>query len=156
MWLLASFWVLWCDSLTAMLLILCRSALNASFLVNLEVSPHILCKSACGTALHQNTFLPFLCCQLSGNVLISSAALLQRKSIELIFNSNPDLQLEHPVPFQVEHTRHFSLWFSISTVCSVSPLQNAALISLSNFVFVFYFAEYPCPALRQSPLHLRG
>lgn len=46
------------DSLTAMLLILCRSALNASFLVNLDVSPHILCKSPCGTGLHQNRFSP--------------------------------------------------------------------------------------------------
>lgn len=50
--------VSWRDSLTAMLLIFCRSALNASFLVNLEVSPLILCKSACRTTLHQNRFSP--------------------------------------------------------------------------------------------------
>lgn len=51
--------VLWRDSLTAMLLILCRSALNASFLVNLELSPHILCKSPRNTALHQSRFSPY-------------------------------------------------------------------------------------------------
>lgn len=51
--------VLWRDSLTAMLLILCRSAPNASFLVNLELSPHILCKSPRDTALHQSRFSPY-------------------------------------------------------------------------------------------------
>lgn len=63
--------VLWRDRLTAMLLILCRSALNASFLVNLELSPHILCKSPRGTARHQNRFSPLF--PVNCQVMCSSA-----------------------------------------------------------------------------------